>query len=170
MTIIENYTKVQLSMTMGTRDGKYFDKGNVYPYQSVAVDLREGVILRFINNNEIIGDYVFTTPPNRIYVGQVIAKDQVMSSAYFVWIDMPQITIHNLTGRCLGFNGHIVVPARTSITYTGREQDGIQLGFVLKNDDGIYQDFKITKKITDVYYGVISDEQIPAFTQRYQRF
>jgi len=41
----------------------------------------------------------------------------------------------------------------------------IQENGILEN--GIFQNFKIKRPITDIYYGVISEHIMPAYTERY---
>jgi len=135
--------------------------------------------IRLMYGDMVFGDYVTdlqsntTEYPTTLYIGRAIAKRQIYATGYPVIKDnMPEIRIHNLTSIPLKFNKrrgdrYLLAEPRTMTTYTGYEQNGIDTGFVLKNEDGIFDDFVINKKITDIYYGIISENFIPKLTERY---
>lgn len=170
MMIIENDLKVALQVYALDKNNKIYNKGVVYPNNTLTFDGSNYVLLRFLHKNSKMGDYAIKSCTDRVIVGQTLAKNQILNSAYFIWIDMPEIRLHNLTGCDLHFNGHLTVPARDSITYTGRNQDGIQTGFLLVNNDGIFRDFLVKHKITDIYFGIISNRRLPVYTQNYLRW
>lgn len=174
---VTNNLKIPLQIFVLDSDNKMYDKGLIHAYDERNIIFKNNTrIVRFISNSNIltgskkdciIGDYQFCSSTNEIIIGKVIAKKQIVASGYVSWKDMPELRIHNLTSRPLMFNGHIMIPPRDTITYTGREQSGIQAGFLLVNDDQIFQDFQIMRPVTDVYYGVIFDKDVPVYTERY---
>lgn len=174
---ITNNLKIPLHIMVFDDDNKVYDKGVIQAYDVKIFDLKNNTkIVRFLSNSNIIsnsnttciiGDYQFCNSTKEIILGKIIAKKQIVASGYVTWKDMPELRFHNLTSRPLIFNGHIMVPPRDTITYTGREQSGIQAGFLLVNDDQIFQDFQIMRPVTDVYYGVIFDRDVPVYTERY---
>jgi hypothetical protein len=108
--------------------------------------------------NLIIGDFCVIKPFRILKVGNIKCGKSYGTGYTPIIKDMPEIYIHNLTGVPLLFNGHISVPPRKEIKYTGYDQTGIQSGFTLKNDDGIFNDFTILRALTNIYYGLISSE------------
>ncbi len=136
--------------------------------KSVDIPVDSQGAIRLMHDKHIVGDYMIGGHiPDNIYIGQVITKDNVRTTDYWPIKDMPEIRIHNLTGIPLQFNGHIVVPPRQAITYTGREQSGIAAGFVLQNNENIFKKFQVKRPVTDVYYGVMSDHLMPTYTRRH---
>jgi hypothetical protein len=186
MTEIENQLKIPLQVYALDKNKKIFEKGIVYPMQSTLVDLTDTVLVRFLYKNCKMGDYAIgvtpvgtateaapvnlikkCAPPKKIVIGQIIAKNQIVASGYMTWHDMPELRLHNFTNHPLLFNGNLVVPPRGSTEYKGREQSGIQTGFLLVNNDGIFRDFLIKHPVTDIYFGLVSDHQMPTYTKRY---
>ncbi len=125
--------------------------------------------LRFLLDGKIFADYVLTLNEQILYIGLVTTKYQYMATSYWPIKDMPELRIHNLTAVPLSFNGHIVVPPREMMTYEGREQSGIAAGFVMNNDEDIFLPFQIRRPVTDIYYGIISNQWLPTYTYRHMR-
>lgn len=139
-------------------------------FSKLNLDLSKHTVIRFIWYKHILGDYyVGDNFPKELHVGQIVAKYQYMSYAYVPIKDIVDLRIHNLTGIPLCFNKHIQSPPRQMITYTGREQNGVYTGFTLDNCNNLYPPFVLKRPVTDIYYGVISDHKMPAFTSRYLR-
>jgi hypothetical protein len=70
------------------------------------------------------------------------------------------LKIHNLTELPLTIND-ITIEPHTTYRYLGQFNQGVALGTILHNNDGLYQDFLYTKPNTDIYYGLVSDLNQP---------
>lgn len=70
---------------------------------------------------------------------------------------MMYIKIHNMTNNFVTLNGNINIGPKGKLRYTGRDHFGVRLGTVFKDTDGIHQDYILTGRFTDIYYGVTSD-------------
>lgn len=133
-----------------------------------GVQLTEGSRIRvylkkYINSRKVlISDYVLeaTRAVNEIHIGQVTTRfvgatwdDQIVTSNQ----GMRWIKIHNMLKIPLHLNYNIVVPPLSSYTYRGRHHFGVPMGMIFKDRDNIYSTVTITKPITDIYYGLVSD-------------
>lgn len=136
------------------------------------LDLEKGDKLRFlVDNNRVTRDYYITdiklTP--KLEVGLTTsAMLNYMSPTIFGGgsHEIQQLWIHNKGLVPLTFNGHIRVPAKTTIRYDGTGSfapSGVAIGSTLKNDEELYDDFLIDRKISDIYYGLISKENIEPY-------
>lgn len=76
---------------------------------------------------------------------------------------LPWIKIHNFTDFPLALNNNINISPGGVLRYSGRDNFGVRLGTVFKDQDGIFPDFIFTTPATDVYYGVTSDIQQSLF-------
>lgn len=79
------------------------------------------------------------------------------------------LTIHNLTNLPICLNGHlgkdlaITVDPHSTYRYLGYLHQGVTLGTVFKDNDGIYPDFQYLQPHTDLYYGLTSDIRQPLY-------
>jgi hypothetical protein len=119
---------------------------------------------------DIFYDYLITDPKEPdIHVGMVTTKKlNYLSPTVFGGgsHEITQLWIHNRGKVPLSFNGHINVPAGETIIYDGTGSfapSGVSIGSSLKNDNGYYGDLLIDRKISDVYYGVISKKSLPVY-------
>ena len=76
---------------------------------------------------------------------------------------LPWIKIHNMTSRPIALNNNINISPGGTLRYSGRDNFGVRLGTVFKDQDGVFPDYIFTVPATDVYYGVVSDIQQPLF-------
>ena len=129
----------------------------------------------FISNIQTPNDYVFLTkyiinkPISEIHVGQITTRfsggtwdDQMVVASNAVQ-GRPYIRIHNPTMTPLRLNNNILVEPNSVFFYTGRHHFGVPLGLVLKDVDGLYPRLQLTKPITDIYYGIVSDTPQPIY-------
>ena len=120
-------------------------------------------------------DYVFLTkykinhPVSEIHIGQITTRfsggtwdDQMVVASNAVQ-GRPYIRIHNPTMIPLRLNNNILVEPNSVLFYTGRHHFGVPLGLVLKDVDGLYPRLQLTKPITDIYYGIVSDTPQPIY-------
>lgn len=115
--------------------------------------------------NELFGRYAIKGTEQQLIVGDIVTKLQHMSTSYVPIKDMPELRIHNLSNMDLLFNTHIVAPSKQMTVYTGIEQSGISTGFKLCNN--LYSSFTIVKPVTDIYYGIISDSELPNYSEQF---
>lgn len=72
------------------------------------------------------------------------------------------IRIHNTTRMPLSLNnGKIIVPPEDYTRFRGYEEMGVPLGMYFKDDEGLYSTYQLTSPYTDLYFGVISDNNQP---------
>ncbi len=129
----------------------------------------------FISNIQTPNDYVFLTkyiinkPISEIHVGQITTRfsggtwdDQMVVASNAVQ-GRPYIRIHNPTMIPLRLNNNILVEPNSVFFYTGRHHFGVPLGLVLKDVGGLYPRLQLTKPITDIYYGIVSDTPQPIY-------
>lgn len=165
-TTIINYMSMPLDIEMFDDQKICVGKSRIGAREMIKVPNKNVSIFRFMNGENIIGDYI-ANDECFIHVGQTIAKKQFMATSNVPIKDMPEIRIHNLTGVDLTFNGHIHVPARCMKIYTGKEQSGIAAGFTLQNNEELFEPFCLKNIVTDIYYGIMSSYKIPVFTARH---
>ncbi len=128
-----------------------------------------------ISNMETPDDYIFLTkykinkPISAIHIGQITTRfsgctwdDQFVVSSNAVQ-GRPYIRIHNPTMIPLRLNNNIRVDPNSTFFYSGRHHFGVPLGLVLKDVDGLYPRIQLTKPITDIYYGIVSDTPQPIY-------
>ena len=129
----------------------------------------------FVSAIRTPGDYTFLTkykitrPIAAIHVGQITTRfsggtwdDQMVVAGNAVQ-GRPYIRIHNPTMIPLRLNNNILVKPNSVIFYTGRHHFGVPLGLVLKDVDALYPRIQLTKPVTDVYYGIVSDTPQPIY-------
>ncbi|MDB4769573.1 hypothetical protein OAG24_01270 [bacterium] len=83
----------------------------------------------------------------------------------------PWVKVHNLTNIPISFaplNGNFKVAPYSTSRYSGRDHFGVRIGtlFTPANTDvqsSLYPVFKFNTPATDIYYGVVSDIDQPAF-------
>ncbi len=110
----------------------------------------------------IFGDYCLSSKkiPENLYIGKIRCEKIFSSSGYVPIIkDMPEIYLNNLTGFDLTFNNNIKILKRSELKYEGFDRTGISNGFILRNNQGIFDDYKITNSLTKIFYGLISDKE-----------
>lgn len=73
------------------------------------------------------------------------------------------LVIHNLTEKTLRLNDDIVVAPHSTERYLGYLHQGVTLGTIFKDQDGLYPDFQYLNPHTDLYYGVVSDLKQPLY-------
>lgn len=145
------------NVTTGTRD-------MIVPRKSLALTkFNSGDELMFtINGKEVFPRYTIgasqTITP--ILIGSIHTKYTPDSSPYVPIKDMAKIYIHNMTKIPLKFNGYIIVPPLSKISYEGPERNGIVTGFVLKEDSGLFQPLVLHDIVSDVYIGMVSSDPI----------
>ena len=129
----------------------------------------------FVSNIPTPNDYIFLTkykinkPIAAIHIGQITTRfsggtwdDQMVVASNAVQ-GRPYIRIHNPTMIPLRLNNNILVKPNSVFFYTGRHHFGVPLGLVLKDVDALYPRLQLTKPITDIYYGIVSDTPQPIY-------
>lgn len=80
---------------------------------------------------------------------------------------LPRLRIVNLTSRTVNLtttgSNLLTIPSAKSLLYWGEYENGIHMGVTFKDVDGVLPDFTLTKPITDLYLGIISDIEIPLY-------
>ncbi len=113
--------------------------------------------------------YRMHRPITELHVGQVTTRlsggtsdDNFVTSSNAVQ-GRPFIRIHNATKRPLRLNNNIYVKPNSMTRYTGRHHFGVPLGLVLADQDKRYRKIQLTKPITDIYYGIVSEKPQPLY-------
>ena len=116
-----------------------------------------------------LAKYQINKPISEIHVGQITTRfsggtwdDQMVVASNAVQ-GRPYIRIHNPTMLPLRLNNNILVEPNSVFFYTGRHHFGVPLGLVLKDVDALYPRLQLTKPITDIYYGIVSDTPQPIY-------
>jgi hypothetical protein len=73
------------------------------------------------------------------------------------------LMIHNLTELPLRLNDDIFVEPHSTFRYLGYLHQGVTLGTIFKDQDGVYPDFQYLNPHSDLYYGVVSDLRQPLY-------
>lgn len=73
------------------------------------------------------------------------------------------LMIHNLTELPLRLNDDITVAPHGTERYLGYLHQGVTLGTIFKDQDGLYPDFQYLNPHSDLYYGVVSDLRQPLY-------
>jgi hypothetical protein len=112
---------------------------------------------------------------NTLHIGMVTSQNNVITSSYGnVMKDMDRIRIHNKTMIPLFFNNHIYSPPDDLVTYLGREANGVNVGFELRNTNGIlnqkliyglFEPFIISEPVTDIFYGLVSANKVSLYNK-----
>lgn len=181
---IHNYLEKPLKVLYISADGKSMkalhdyvkpEMSTVIPWSNVT--LERGGRLRFLatiggdNAVRMFRDYPITNPKSTtdVHVGMVSsAMLHYLSPVVFGGgsHEITNLWIHNEGDIPLNFNDHIHVPPRTTIKYDGTGSfapSGISIGTTLHNDDNYYSDFRIDRKMSDVYYGIVSNAAVPLY-------
>ena len=118
---------------------------------------------------DLLTKYKINKPVGAIHIGQITTRfsggtwdDQMVVSSNAVQ-GRPYIRIHNPTMLPLRLNNNILVEPNSVFFYTGRHHFGVPLGLVLKDVDALYPRIQLTKPITDIYYGIVSDTPQPLY-------
>ncbi len=157
------------------------DFSAVIPAGSVVVlsaaqtggDLGQGALVRFflLSNNQSVrlATYRLKRSLAELHIGQITTRfsggtwdDQMVVSSNAVQ-GRPYIRIHNATNLPLRLNNNILVKPNEMTRYSGRHHFGVPLGLVLTDIDRRYRQIQITKPVTDVYYGIISEAPQPLY-------
>lgn len=96
--------------------------------------------------------------------GNAINTNQQVSSGGVSGV--PSIKIHNISETDLYLNHNIHVPPKSVLYYRGEHNLGISLGLELedRSPGSSYKLFRLTKPITDLYYGVSSDVNLGLYS------
>ena len=73
------------------------------------------------------------------------------------------LKIHNLTEVPIRLNDDIEIAPHSVFRYLGYVHQGVTLGTIFKDQDGLYPDFQYLHPDSDLYYGVISDIKQPTY-------
>ena len=80
---------------------------------------------------------------------------------------LPRLRIVNVTPRTINLTttgGNLLtIPPAKSLLYWGEYENGIHMGVTFKDVNGILPDYTLTKPITDLFLGIISDIEIPLY-------
>lgn len=171
---IKNFLKVPLNIFLYSKESpeiKHISLLNAKESKSITFPIPKEffsspnnfLYIRFMIDNYIFGDYCLSSSkkiPTNLYLGKIRCEKIFTSSGYVPIIkDMPEIYINNLTGFDLYFNNNIKVLKRSELKYEGFDRTGISNGFILRNTQGIFDDYKITNSLTNIFYGLISEKE-----------
>lgn len=168
--LIANHLNIPLTVLSENKKLAHIDSGK-------KVSISEEDVEKYLSSGDVIhGQQLNDTRPlfsakintpdkttvNQLHLGMITSR-WVGADSDFNAIPggnavqgMPFVRIHNLTNKQISING-LCIPPKSIEKYTGRDHFGVRLGEVLTDSTGIFPDFVITKRCTDVYYGVCSD-------------
>jgi hypothetical protein len=180
--IVYNYLQKPISLSYYSPDGKKSRllknfippetnmpiEGNIEKGGRVQVRLQPSISSEPVH---IYRDYLIVKDefPLNLHVGMITTKKLHFTSPviYGGLLEMRYINIHNRMDVPLELNDHIVVPPNSRVIYngviTGNEGGGVGVGEVFTDKKGIFPQFEIEMPITDLYYGVISDKEVPFY-------
>lgn len=149
------------------------EKQGVVKGGKIQFRLKEDEMIQYTAGNttegsQIYNDYLLEdiTLPKNIYIGLTTTKTLHFTSPVIFGgvYEMTFINIHNRLSIPLTFNGHIHVPANGRVIYNGYNLDGgVAVGEILSNDEGFFNPFEIEIPVSDVYFGVVSDQDLPVY-------
>ena len=74
----------------------------------------------------------------------------------------PFLNVHNMTTVPLTFNdGLFTVPPGSTVMTSGKNHLGIPLGYIMRNDDGLFERVVLIRPSTDIYYGLVGPQVLP---------
>lgn len=129
------------------------DKGNDrYHMTDIQLNSPPGTIFRNLHigtvTTRIIGD---TQEQLNTSINQGLAT-----------MGSPFLRIHNTTKMPLSLNnGKIQVPPEDYLRFRGYDDAGVTLGMYFYDDNCLYPTFQYLKPFSDLYFGVISDDNQP---------
>ena len=113
--------------------------------------------------------YKMHHPIRALHIGQVTTRfsggtwdDQLITSSNAVQ-GRPYLHIHNATNLPLRLNNNIRVEPNSMFSYSGRHHFGVPLGLKLSDIDRRYPSLQLTKPVTDLYYGIVSEKPQPIY-------
>lgn len=156
------YPSIKPETTVGIPKEK-LDKLGVIKGGKIQFKLNENGETQDIYDDYLIEDLSL---PKNIYIGLITTKTLHFTSPviYGGVYEMTFINIHNRLSIPLTFNGHIHVPANGRVIYNGYNLDGgVAVGEILSNDEGFFNPFEIEIPVSDVYFGAVSDQNLPVY-------
>lgn len=121
-----------------------------YLFSEYELDVPEGETIKMLHVGMVTSKWVGSDGDSSISPGNAIQG-------------LPWIKIHNMTDYPLSINNNINISPRGTLRYSGRDNFGVRLGTVFKDQNSIFDDFIFTTPATDIYYGVVSDIQQALF-------
>ncbi|BAU80225.1 conserved putative secreted protein [Tokyovirus A1] len=152
--------KTRLPLNIKAMGGKQFD---LPPLQETMVFLPdfEDVLVFFDQIPIFVVDKKLLSN-GKVYLGATTTLNIIYEdmNGFLPVMDIPVLRIHNLSLFPLTF-GNVQVPPNTTVSYKGTEGNGIAFGTVLQDYAGIFRSVVVQQKISDVYFGIVSNK-LPA--------
>ncbi|AHA45991.1 putative secreted protein [Insectomime virus] len=160
-----NNTRAPLNIK--TLDGRQHD---LPPLRETCVSLPDFEdVLVFLDQVPIfVVDKKLLSNP-KVYLGSTTTLDIMYQdlNGFLPVMDIPLIRIHNLSLVPLAF-GNVSVPPSSTVEYKGSEGNGLAFGTVLEDLTGIFRSIVLQKRVSDIYFGVVSSKPPALFsTQRF---
>ncbi|AMQ10874.1 putative secreted protein [Brazilian marseillevirus] len=160
-----NNTRVLLNIK--ALDGSQYD---LPPLRETCVSLPdfEDVLVFLDQIPMFVVDKKLLSNP-KVYIGSITTLDIMYQdlNGFLPVMDIPLIRIHNLTLVPLVF-GNVSVPPNSAVQYKGSEGNGLAFGTVLQDSANIFRSVVLQKRVSDVYFGVVSSKPPALFsTQRF---
>lgn len=156
--IFSNKTRIPLNIK--TVGGGQFD---LPPLQETKVFLPDFEdVLVFVDQIPIFVVEKKLLANGKVYLGATTTLNVIYEdlNGFLPVMDVPVLRIHNLSLFPLTF-GNFQVPPNSTMTYKGTEGNGIAFGTVLQDDAGIFRSVVVQQKISDIYFGIVSNK-LPA--------
>lgn len=126
------------------------DDGKRILFSNYTLDLPGNETIRALHIGMITSKWVGATPDSTFIPPNAIQG-------------RPWIKIHNMTAMDLRINNNISISPYGLFRYTGRDHFGVRLGTIFTDQKGIFPSWTFKIPATDVYWGVVSDLQMPLF-------
>lgn len=127
------------------------------------------------DNKTVLGESTLNIPEGKtikaLHCGMVSGQSDISIAADItkspLGTALPRLRIVNLGSRTLNLTttgGNLLtIPPAKSLLYWGEYENGIHMGVTFKDVDGVLPDYTLSKPITDLYLGIISDIEIPLY-------
>ena len=125
-------------------------KGRIL-FSNYSIDLPKDATIRALHIGMITSKWVGATQDYKFIPGLNAVQGR------------PWIKIHNRTALNLHINNNIDISPYGTLRYSGRDHFGVRLGTIFTDQEGIFPSWKFKVPATDVYWGVVSDLQMPLF-------
>lgn len=133
--------------------------------------LKTGDKITILHQQNVLQEYTARKNMRKVIIGQVIGYNVTQGSSVYKSIipEMHHLRIHNLTSVNINLDNSIIVPPATCDNrYTpyhglGNLRRGFRLGQFIIDDTKLFSTKRLTHLVTDLYYGVISSEELPFY-------
>ena len=185
--VTSQLTPIRGAPIINTKKTDIFIVENVEPGErkgvkidSVMKYLRDGATISVKSSKgEIIGKCRLTIEPDKtiraLHCGMNTAHQDISivseGTHSPLGTALPRLRIVNTSPRTLRLTttggNELIIPAEKSLLYMGQYENGIPMGTIFRDIDGILQDYHLELPVTDLFMGMTSDISIPLYRGSY---